>query len=393
MSFDSDRLLDLLTQYGLPVLKALVILAVGWAIAKVISIGLAKLLTKTEWDNRLASYLTRGKTDKLPIEQGISKLVYWLLMLFVLMAVFQSLGLTIITEPLNALVTKIAAFLPQLLAAAALALVAWVVASVLRLVVSNVLTAFDLDEKIGESAGEETKAISLANTLADAVYYLIFLLFLPQILDALQMEGLSPVRDMVGEILGFLPNLLGATLVFVIFYVVARIVQQLAVNLLTSLGFDTLPAKLGFEAQEGGASASTLAGYVVLAALVAVGLVQALTTLQLAIVSELANELLAGFFDILVAGVIFAVGVFLSQLAYRTLAGRSDTLAFVARASILVFAGAMALHKTNLAPEIVNLAFGAFIVGVALAAGLAFGLGGREAASEVIAGWRRERSD
>lgn len=391
MSIDPDQLLELATRYGVPILKALAILIVGWGAAKVLSLGVGKLLTKTEWDDRLASYLTKGKAKELPIEQGITRLVFWLIMLFVLMAVFQSLGLTIITEPLNALVTKITAFLPQLLAAAALVLIAWVVASVLRVVLENLLTAFELDEKIGESAGEEEPKVSLAKTLADAVYYLVFLLFLPQILDALQMEGLSPVRDMVGQILGFLPSLLGAALVFFIFYVVARIMQHLATNLLTSVGFDRLPGQLGFEpAGEEAPSASTVAGYAVLAALVAVGLVQALTTLQLAIVSELANELLQGFFNILVAGAIFAVGLLLSQLSYRALSGRSATLAFVTRAAILIFAGAMALHKTNLAPEIVNLAFGAFIVGLALAGGLAFGLGGREAAAKMIEGWRSE---
>ena len=76
------------------------------------------------------------------------------------------------------------------------------------------------------------KKVSLASTLADAVYYLIWLLFLPQIIDALQMEGLSPVKDMVGQILGFLPSLFGALIIFFLFYVVARIVQRLATSLL-----------------------------------------------------------------------------------------------------------------------------------------------------------------
>ncbi|MEM7588256.1 MAG: mechanosensitive ion channel, partial [Acidobacteriota bacterium] len=265
MNFDTNQLIELGTTYGVPVLKALAILVVGWLVAKVASYLTKKLLDKTELDNKLAEMVTGGKSKDVPIEAGTSQLVYWLVMLFVIMAVLQSLNLTIVTEPLSALATKIVGFLPQVLAAGALAAIAWAVATVLRMVVKNLLSAFQLDEKLGDSAGEETRSMSLASTLADGVYYLIFLLFLPQILDALQMEGLSPVKDMVGEILGFLPNLLGALVIFFIFYLVARIVQRLVTNLLASIGFNKLPEWLGLgEPEEGSASASSITGWIVM---------------------------------------------------------------------------------------------------------------------------------
>ncbi len=395
MNFDYDQMIALGTQYGLPILKAIAILVVGWAVAKAAAWAFKKLLDKTEIDNKIAEMITGGRSKDLPIETGISKLVYWLIMLFVIMAVFQVLGLTVITEPLNALLTKVTSFLPQLLAAGALGAIAWAVATVLRLIVKNLLSAFNLDEKIGESAGEETKAVSLASTLADGVYYLIFLLFLPQILDALQMEGLSPVKDMVGEILGFLPNLLGAVVIFFIFYLVARIVQRLVTNLLASVGFNRVPEWLGLgEAKEGAASASSIAGWVVMIVILFMGAIQAFNTLGLAIVSGLANELMQGLFSILVAVVIFAIGLFLSRLAHKAITAsghaQAATLANIARLAILVLVGAMALHKTELAPEIVNLAFGALIVSLGFAGALAFGLGGRDAAAKMIEGWKTD---
>ena len=386
---NTDRLLELGALYGIPVLKAIVILVVGWGVAKVLAYLTKKLLDKTEIDNKLAAYLTGGRAKGAPIEAGLSKLVYWLIMLFVLLGVFQVLGLTIITQPLNALLTKITTFLPHVLGAAALAVIAWAIATALRIVVRNLLGAFQLDEKLGESTGEETQTVSLAATLAEAVYYLVFLLFLPQILDALNMEGLSPVKDMVGEILGFLPNLLGAVVIFFIFYLVARMVQRLVANLLASIGFDKLPDWLGLgEPREGAASASSAAGWVLMVAVLFMGAIQALNTLGLAIVSGLAGELMQGLFSVLVAVVVFAVGLFLSSLAHRAITAsghqQAAVLANVARFAILILVGAMALHKTELAPEIVNLAFGALIVGLALAGGLAFGLGGRESAARLI---------
>ncbi len=393
MDIDTAQLIELGTTYGVPLLKATAILLVGWLVAKSSSYLIKKLLDKTEIDNKLAEMISGGRSKGMPIEEGLGQLVYWLVMLFVIMAVLQSLGLTIVTEPLNALATNITSFLPKLLAAGALAAIAWAVATALRVVVKNLLSAFNLDEKLGESAGEDAKAMGLASTLADGVYYLIFLLFLPQILDALEMAGLSPVKDMVGEILGFLPNLLGALVIFFIFYLVARIIQRLAANLLATVGFNKVPEWLGLgEAKEGSASASTVAGWVVMVSVLFMGAIQAFNTLGLAIVSGLANELMQGLFSILVAVVIFAIGLLVSRLAHKAVTAsghrQAEILANVARFAILLLVGAMALHKTDLAPEIVNLAFGAVIVGLALAGAIAFGYGGRESAARMIESWR-----
>jgi len=393
MNLDMNQLVALGTTYGIPVLKALAILVVGWIVAKGVSMATKKLLDKTELDNKLAAKITGGKTAGVALEAGVGRFVYWLIMLFVLMAVFQSLGLTIVTEPINAFLTKIVGFLPQVLAAGVLAVIAWAVASLLRVVVSNMLGAFQLDQKLSDKAGKEMTKVSLASTLADAVYYLIWLLFLPQIIDALRMEGLSPVKQMVGQILGFLPSLFGALIIFALFYVVARIVQRLATSLLSSIGFDSLPEWLGVGgARSGAGSASAIAGYVILAVLLFLGAVQAFKTLGLETVSSLAEQLLAGLFNIVVAVVIFGVGLFLSRVAYRAISptggGSSALLGNVARIAILIFTGAMALFRAGLASEIVTLAFGAVIVGLALAAALAFGLGGRDEAAKAIADWR-----
>jgi Mechanosensitive ion channel, conserved TM helix len=393
MNLDYDQLLALTTSYGMPILKALAILVVGWGVAKIVSMGTKKLLDKTDIDNKLAAKLTGGRAAGVAIEAGVGRLVYWLIMLFVLMAVFQALGLTVVTEPINVLLTKIAGFLPQALAAGVLAAIAWAVATVLRVVVANLLGAFQVDKKLGDQAGQEMKKVSLTSTLADAVYYLIWLLFLPQIIDALQMEGLSPVKDMVGQILGFLPSLFGALIVFFLFYVVARVVQRLATNLLGSVGFDRLPEHLGLGAARGGAgSASAIAGYVILTILLFLGGVQAFRTLGLEAVSSLAEQLLEGLFNIVVAVVIFGVGLFLSRVAYQAISPTPNSqtafLGNIARAAILIFTGAMALFRAGLASQIVTLAFGAVIVGLALAAALAFGLGGREEAARTISAWR-----
>ena len=121
------------------------------------------------------------------------------LLLFVLVAFFQALGLTLITEPLNRLLNQIFQFAPQLAGAGLLLLTAWIVASLLKLVISRVLSAARLDERLSSYAGlEEERRVPLTKSLADAVYWLVFLLFLPAVLGALALEGLlRPVQDMM----------------------------------------------------------------------------------------------------------------------------------------------------------------------------------------------------
>jgi uncharacterized membrane protein YedE/YeeE len=59
-------------------------------------------------------------------------------------------------------------------------------------------------------------------------------------------------------------------------------------------------------------------------------------------------------------------------------------LATIARVAILVLAGTMGLRQMNLAQEIVTLAFGLTLGAVAVAAAIAFGIGGRSAAKTLV---------
>jgi hypothetical protein len=172
-------------------------------------------------------------------------------MLFVLVGFFQTLQLTLITEPLNRLLTQLAEFAPRLLGASLLLLIAWVVGSGLRLVVSKGLTAAKLDERLGGEAGLETeKRPSLTKTLSDAVYWLVFLLFLPAVLGALELQGLlEPVQRLTDRILGFLPNILAAGLILAVGWFVARIVQRIVSNLLAAVGVDQLGERVGLSTQ------------------------------------------------------------------------------------------------------------------------------------------------
>ncbi len=369
-------------------MEASVILLVGWGLARMVRSIVVRALNKTTIDNQLAALLTGGRSEKMPVEEILGGFVYGLVMLFVSIEACQALGLTMVTEPLNHLLGRMMDFVPQLFAAASLALMAWILASLARVLTLNALYAFELDRHLGEVVDEPDKEpTSLTGTLGDAVYYFVFLFFLPQMLDALRMQGLRPVQDMVGQILAIIPNLLGVGILLAVFYFVARIVQRLTIQLLTSLGFDRLPEMLGLESSAG-PRPSIAAGWVVLASLMSMGAVQAADSLGLTLISEVTRGLMTGLLQAFLACGILAVGLYLGNLVKAALVdweqarGReASPLAGVARAAVLGLAVAMALGQTGLAPEIVHMTFGAFVLGAAIAGGLAFGLGGRESAA------------
>jgi glucose-6-phosphate-specific signal transduction histidine kinase len=113
----------------------------------------------------------------------------------------------------------------------------------------------------------------------------------------------------------------------------------------------------------------------------------AVNTLGIEIISDIFAKILQFGGCILVGGIILLIGNFLSSLAYIKLSASNPTLAGVARIAILGLVLAMGLRAMGLADNIVNMAFGFTIGAVAIAASLAFGFGGREAAKKVADKW------
>jgi Mechanosensitive ion channel, conserved TM helix len=198
-------------------LGALAILIVGWLVARIIAAVVTGTLRRTELDNRLARVIAGDRSaGVIHLEQWVGRVVFYLLMILVLVAFFQTLGLTLVTEPLNRLLNQFFQFAPQLFGAAAILVIAWVLANLLRAIISRVLRAANIDQRLAEQA-ESSARVSLAQTIADTAYWLVFLLFLPALLNALSLQGLlGPVQGMLNKVLDFLPNIFTAGLILLV---------------------------------------------------------------------------------------------------------------------------------------------------------------------------------
>jgi hypothetical protein len=464
-------------------LAAVGILVVGWLVAVILRAGTRKLLDAANLNERIAA-----STDSdVDAESWGAAGVFWVVMFLVLIAFFNVLDLQIVSEPLQALVTKVFEFGPSLFAGGVLALIAWVLANVGRSIVTGALAKTSIDEKV--SAAAEMKPVSAS--IGDVLYWLIILMFLPAILGTLKMEGLLvPVQGMVDKILAMLPNILAAAIIGLVGWFVARILRDLVQNLLQVVGFDRLGEKAGLT---GNVSLSQLAGLLVFIFVFVPALVAALNTLQIEAISAPATDMLGAFMaaipdifaaviilsiayvlarfisgliskmldglganalpeklglatgaaegfyvssfvgkvvsvfimlfatveaanqlgfgqvseivstliefagQVVLGGIILTAGFWVAGLAHSAVikvSGESaTTLAGILRAAILGLVLAMGLRAMGIADDIVNLAFGLVLGALAVAFALSFGLGGREAAGKQMEYWLAQMRD
>ena len=305
------------------VIKAIIILIVGWIISGVAKSITKRLLNSTDIDNRIAAWITgqRGG-ESLPIEDWIADLFCWLIRLFVIVAFLNALDLEAVSAPLNSLLNQVTSFIPQIVGAGILLGIAWVLATLAKSLVTRSLSAFKLDEKLGEATGDSSD-FALGDTIGNVLYWFVFLLFLPSILSTLNLQGtLDPVQGMMNQVLGALPHILEAILIGGVFWLVAKIVNRIVTGLLSATGIDAIGAKIGLSAHAGRPTLSSLIGTIVFVIILIPGVISALEKLQIEAISAPATDMLNEVFGLLpnlfsasiVLVIFYVIGQFICDL-------------------------------------------------------------------------------
>jgi hypothetical protein len=294
------------------------------------------------------------------------------------------------------MVDKTLAFLPNLLAAGLILGVGWLLARIVQRIVTNLLAALGVDrlsDQVGlaDALGEQ----KLSGLIGLVLYVLILIPVLIASLNALALEAITkPASEMLSTFLAALPLVFAAGLVLVIAFFVGRVVSNLASGLLAGVGFNQVLVKLGvgYEPEEGQQTPAEIVGHLVLVAIMLFAVVEAVGLLGFDVLAVLVTQFMVFAAHILLGLIIFGVGLFLSNLAAKTIASsgakQASLLALTARISILVLAGAMSLREMGLANEIITIAFGLVLGAIAVAAAIAFGIGGRDLAAETLKGWK-----
>ena len=390
---------------------AIVLAVVAWLVATVVRVVVHKVLGATSLDEKLVD---AEHPKRPPLSRTMGDVAYWLVLLLFLPAIVGTLQIDALTAPLSNMISDMLGMLPNLIAAAVIGVVGWIIARVMREVVTNLLVATNIDRFTQEN--EDTRGIRLSQLGGTLVFILVIVPTIIAALDALRIEAISrPLTGMLDEFLLAVPNIVAAAVILLLAWFIGRFVAQLVARLLANLGFDRLPERIGFghafaaptagvvgelDAPAGvgtspsvnapGLTLSELVGKIALFFIMLFATVEAAAMLGFAGVHELLEMFIAFGADILLGLVIFVVGYWLSDLAARAIEranphGRG--MARIARVAILGLVVAMGLRAMGVADDIVNLAFGLVLGAVAVAIALAFGLGGREAAGKVAQRW------
>ncbi|MEP6490767.1 mechanosensitive ion channel [Microcoleus vaginatus GB2-A3] len=315
-------------------LWAVGILLIGLIVSALVSSVVGGLLKKTTLDNRLAAWITgRPEGAGSPqVEKWISTAVFWIIFIFFLIAFFNRLNLTAVSQPLNTFLNQITGFLPKLAGALIWLGIAWVLATVAKMAVSRAMRTFSVDERLNQEVGTASteRPLLLSDTVANALYWFIFLLFLPLILDSLEMQqALLPVNNLLNQILAAIPKILEAVLIGFVGWLLAMVVRRIVTNLLAAAGADSLGARFGISRTSGGQSLSWIVGTIVYVLILIPTAIAALNALDIQAISQPAiamlNDILGALPNIFTAALILAVayilGRWISDLVTNILTG------------------------------------------------------------------------
>ncbi len=396
------------------VVAAVIILIITWFLAKFAKKILAKQFTKIKALNR-----QDGTGESLGTSlSSIISLVIWV---FGLMAVLNLFRLTQVTAPLQDMLSTLLHALPQVLGAALVMFIGFVLAKIVRELVVTALQAANVDRfadkfssqatsqidsatgthsaqhdapqhlegdqqslgqahaqaQAGQSGSEPMKISSMVGMLVYAVVLLVVAI------SALQILGIKSISDpashMLKLILDTIPLIIGAAILLVIGGLIAKFVGTLLENLLRGMNTDSALSNAGIDANN--VDLPKIVSRIVQIAILLFFAVAAANVLHIPQMTEILNTVLSIGGRVIFGAVIIMAGVFVAGLLAKMVSGRTGDIVKIA--TIVLFA-AIGLRYMGLANSVINLAFGAVVVGGAAAAALAFGLGGRDAAARQL---------
>ena len=216
---------------------------------------------------------------------------------------------------------------------------------------------------------------------------------------------IASFRDALSMILGAIPRILGFIVVVAIGWFVSSLLARGVLGLLRAIRFDELMQRSGLadfmnKMGTGTDSAGIVAGIVKWLVRVVVLLV-AFDVLGLPAVSDVMRQLLLWLPNLVVAIFVLFIGGIAARALGNVVRGATaeagfanpETLANVVRTTVWAFAIVVAINQLGIATNLINTLFTGVVGALALAAGLAFGLGGRDLASRSLENWYDQAQD
>ncbi len=385
------------------VLAAIAILVVTWLVAMLVKSLFTKLSTKVP-------ALRKAGADGATIGQTLGSIGSLLVWMLGLVALLQVLGLSAVLRPIQSLLDGVLSFLPNLIGAIVVFVVGALLAKVVRQFVETTLGALPI-EKWFHRAGSTASSIpgsptagtvgtpppppnaggsvpadsagvasSIPKTVATILYALIMIVVAISALQILGIKAISnPAEQMLQTIFDAIPNIIAAGIVLALGVFIARFAGDLLQQVLDGIGVDRQLASV--DVLPSGTKVVPTVVKVAQIGIVLFFAVMAAELLGFPQITAFLSEVIELGGKVIFGGAIIAAGFFIASLLAKLMSGVGATI--IKYATIVLFV-AMGLKYMGIADSIIELGFGALVVGGAAAAALAFGLGGRDAAARQL---------
>jgi len=363
-------------------LAAIAIGFIGWILANLIKVGAKKLLDQTTLDEKLSTEIGVS-----PISQSISDIVYWLILLLFLPIVLSILGLNGLLFPVQNMVNEVVSYLPNIFIAAVIIFIGYILAKIVRGILQGLINSLNIQqhtEKLGI-----LKNLNIAQFIGSFIFAVILITAFIIAFEALGISTISqPATAMLYEIMNAIPHIIAALLILIIAYVVAKFVSNLIMDIIAGSGIDEIPEKIDVQRFLGNHKVSQIIGCLIVFFTMLFAVSEAANRLELNQVSDLIAIFIQFGANVLLGAVILAVGFWFANVVANTIQRGENNcsrwLSNIVRILIMGLVIAMGLKAMGIADSIVNLAFGLTLGSVAVAFALAFGLGGRKPAEQIL---------
>jgi hypothetical protein len=200
------------------------------------------------------------------------------------------------------------AFGPQVVGAIIIMAVAYILALVVRAVLG---AAIDRIPFVANANRKKAAEKSIGGSIGSAGFWIVILIGLVMALERLGMKSVSDsIRVTIDQIFAYLPQIIGATITFFVFVIVARVARQAVTATLEVAHADELPKKIGLAA--GPVAITSMLGAIVFALIIIPGGVAALEVLDIDAITvpaiAMLNSVMSAIPDIAVAAII--IGIF-----------------------------------------------------------------------------------
>jgi len=210
---------------------------------------------------------------------------------------------------------------------------------------------------------------------------------------------MSSIAAALALLLSGIPKIIAFLIILIIGWLIAGAIGKAVGALLRAVKFNDLAQRagltdfvrnMGVQTDAAGVLASIAKWFVRL-----IVLITAFDALGLPAVSQVLEQLLLWLPNLVVALVVLVIGGLVAGAMASLVRGASaeaglgnpDLLATIARGAVWAFAIVIAVNQIGVAATLVNTLFMAVVGAIALALGLAFGLGGRETAARIVSQW------